>query len=144
MLAIGSLVAVIATPSARYSVYVGDRSWLGVFGNPNLLGPVGTAAILCTIGVWPLVRRRTWPLLAAVAIVDVVVAVNATSVTAWLAFIVGCTAIGAIGLARRRRAVSPWTRRQALDRVAAVVAACVVAGAVSVAVGARCRQGRDV
>ena len=57
-LTIGSLVAVIVAPSARFSAYIGDRSWIGLFGNPNLLGPVATAALLGVVGAWPLVSRQ--------------------------------------------------------------------------------------
>ncbi len=99
---IGSLVAVAIARSARFSPYIGDRSWLGLFGNPNSLGPVSTFAVLTVVGVWPVARGWRWRgCLVLLAAADVVVAAYATCYTAWLALIASLAVIGSVPLVRR-------------------------------------------
>lgn len=83
---LGSLAAVALTPSARFSPYVGDRSWIGLFGNPNTLGAVAALAVVPALALWHAVGRppRWRGALGLVVVADVVVAVAATSYTAWL------------------------------------------------------------
>jgi exopolysaccharide production protein ExoQ len=119
LLTIGSLLAVIVAPSARFSTAIGDHSWIGLFGNPNLLGPVATAAVVSVVGAWRLVGRRWRGPLAALAVIDLAVAAKATSVTAWLALIASLVVIGLAVLVqwRVRRGSS---RRSALNGSALV------------------------
>ena len=128
-LTIGSLVAVIAAPSARFSEYIGDRSWIGLFGNPNLLGPVATAALLGVVGAWPLVSWQWRRLLGVLVALDLVVAVKATSVTAWLSLIVGGGAIAAATVVRQHNAARVSTRRSMVIGFGVAVTAILAVGA---------------
>lgn len=127
VLTVGSLVAVIASSSARSSTFIGDRSWIGLFGNPNLLGPVATGGLLVTVGVWPLVRSRLRVGLVLLCVVDIVVAAAATSVTAWLALVAGLLTILSSRTVRGAEGLNPKTQRRWLAGTAtAVVTACAM------------------
>ena len=129
VLTLGSLVAVIVTPSARFSAYITDRSWIGLFGNPNLLAPVATAAVLTIVGAWPLIDRRWRGILVVLCTIDLVVAAKAMSVTAWLALCVGCAAIVIATLVRRHDLGNESTRRAVVVGFGAAVLASVTVAA---------------
>jgi O-antigen ligase len=128
-LTIGSLMAVIVAPSARFSAYIGDRSWIGLFGNPNLLGPVATASLLGVVGAWPLVGQKWHRLLCVLVALDLAVAVKATSVTAWLALVAGGGAIVTATVVRQYNATRVSTRRSVVVGVGVALTAILAAGA---------------
>ncbi len=129
VLTLGSLVAVIVAPSARFSTFINDRSWIGLFGNPNLLAPVATAAVLTIVGAWPLAKPRWRGLLAVLASIDLVIAAKATSVTAWLALGAGCGAIVIATFVRRHVARNESTHRSVVVGFSAAVIASLALAA---------------
>ena len=77
-----STVLAVTQQSARFS----DGSWMGLFANPNLLGPVATFGILSAVAVSMWSASRTGhAVLGACVAVDLVAAIKATSATSWLA-----------------------------------------------------------
>jgi exopolysaccharide production protein ExoQ len=93
MLSIPSLLLAVGLDSARFA---SDGSWIGLFNNPNTLGPIATLGVVAAIGAW-LLTDQTWVRVAVGVCVgvDVVVALEASSATGWLAL---CGAVGAFAL----------------------------------------------
>jgi len=125
LLTLGSLATVVMVESARSSPYLGDRSWIGLFGNPNSLGPVAAFALICTIGVAVPAGRRWWPLLGVVAAADVIVAGGATSVTSWLALAAGTITMATVIVVTA--GPSDRRRRRTIGAAAVLLAAVTVA-----------------
>jgi len=93
VLSVPSMLLALALDSARFP---NDDSWIGLFNNPNTLGPVATLGIVAAIGAW-LLTDEAWVRVAIGVCVgiDVVVALEASSATGWLAL---CGAVGAFAL----------------------------------------------
>ena len=108
LLVFASLGLSLTERSARF----GDGSWMGLFSNPNLLGPVATFGIIaaCGLRLWSssvVVRLASSACIAA----DILVAIKATSATSWIALLVGATSICIVRLSvvLRSRGVSIGT-----------------------------------
>ena len=117
-LSLSSLLLALALDSARFP---GDDSWIGLFNNPNTLSAVATLGIVAAIGA----RLLTEALWARTAIgvcagLDVVVALEASSATGWLAL---CGAVAAFALLLLGRALV--TRGVPVKQVRAAGAAVV-------------------
>jgi exopolysaccharide production protein ExoQ len=93
VLVLTSLLLALALESARFP---NDGSWIGLFNNPNTLSPVATLGIVAAIGAW-LLTADLWMRVAVgvCAGLDVVVALEASSATGWLAL---CGAVAAFAL----------------------------------------------
>ncbi len=83
VLSLGSFVVAVLLESARVGP---DEAWVGLFGDPNTLSPVATLGIVVAIGAW-LLTHELWVRVAigVCAGIDVVVALEASSNTGWLA-----------------------------------------------------------
>jgi exopolysaccharide production protein ExoQ len=92
-LTLSSFVLAAALDSARFSR---DDSWIGLFNSPNTLSPIATLGIVAAIGAW-LLTDQMWVRVAigVCAGFDVVVALEASSATGWLAL---CGAVSAFAL----------------------------------------------
>jgi O-antigen ligase len=82
---------------------------IGVFGNPNSLGPVAALSVLSSIGVWVLFPARVARFAAVVVgAVGLVLTIWSQSVTAIIALVVAVLVICACALLPRVRRVSGW------------------------------------
>ena len=83
VLSLGSFVVALLLESARVGP---DEAWVGLFGDPSTLSPIATLGMVVAIGAW-LLTRELWVRVAVgvCAGIDVVVALEASSNTGWLA-----------------------------------------------------------
>lgn len=120
-----SMVLALLLDSARFP---NDDSWIGLFANPNTLSPVATLGLVAAIGAM-LLTDQTWlrAVIGVCAVIDVVVALQASSATGWLAL---CGAVGAFALLLFGRSLI--TRGLPVARIRLVGAAIVTAVCVSI------------
>jgi O-antigen ligase len=117
-LSIPSLLLAAVLDSARFP---GDDSWIGLFDAPDSLSPIATLGIVAAIGAWSLTDELWMRVGIGVCVgIDVVVALEASSVTGWLAL---CGAVGAFALLFLGRGLV--TRGVPVNRVRAAGAAVV-------------------
>ena len=82
VLSLTSFVVALLLDSAK----VAEGAWVGLFAEPNTLSPVATLGIIAAVGAW-LMTSDSWARVAlgVCAGIDVVVALEASSNTGWLA-----------------------------------------------------------
>jgi O-antigen ligase len=124
-LVVPSLLLALALDSARFAA---DDSWIGLFQNPNTLSPVATLGVVAAIGAL-LLAKELWlrAVIVACAVIDLVVALEASSATGWLAL---CGAVAAFALLLLGRGLV--TRGVPVNQVRAVGAGVVVLVLVSI------------
>ena len=94
-----SVVAAVILTSARFAA---DDTWMGVFGNPNTLGPIAGLAIVASLGLLTLAKLEWVPAAVAVCVVvDLLAVWKADNATGWIALAGAAVAAGGVLLARR-------------------------------------------
>jgi O-antigen ligase len=119
LLVFASLGLSLTQRSARFS----DSSWMGLFSNPNLLGPVATFGIVAAFGLRRTSNSVEVRLISSACIAaDIMVAIKATSTTSWIALALCAVSFGGVRLtvALRSRGVSAVHLRVATIAGAAV------------------------
>jgi exopolysaccharide production protein ExoQ len=125
VLTVTSMLLAIGLESARFP---NDNSWVGLFGNPNTLSPIATLGIVAAIGAL-LLTDEPWMrvVIGVCVVVDVVVALKASSATGWVAL---GGAIGAFALLLLGRGLV--TRGMPVREVRAVGAALVAIAVITI------------
>jgi exopolysaccharide production protein ExoQ len=125
VLTVMSMLLAIGLESARFP---NDDSWTGLFGDPNTLSPIATLGIVAAIGAL-LLTDELWVrvVIGVCVVVDVVVALEASSATGWVAL---CGAIGAFALLLLGRGLV--TRGMPVREVRAVGAALAAIAVITI------------